>query len=413
MCRLDHVGIEGGESFTDSDAFWGYWRGTGGGWSWSSTGAASTVVEPGDVEGWSWGTGRDGSTHPAPPATPYASACGGSSPSPDPGGGSGGGGDPSAGNGGGNGDAATLHREGAADDGEPYPSTGGGAADAGGGGRATDRNAEAPAGGDERPPSTPASSEPSPEPSPVDATPLAAAPPDRTGPRSCPWRSPAARSRSSSSRGGCRCVDGREGRHASGGVDPVGHVRRPGRLSTTNPLYLLPLIAVAWFVNAVHRRPGPTARSFRTFLLFGLGAMTVRTALVFFGTVDASSVAYAFLEGLRLAVLLIVFGTFNAVTDPFAVLRLAPRRFHEPALAAALALSIAPRTIQAAGRVREAQQLRGSALRGGVRCRRWPCRCSRRAWRKRSPSPRAWTPGATAADDARATAHNDGAWARS
>lgn len=135
--------------------------------------------------------------------------------------------------------------------------------------------------------------------------------------------------------------------------------------STTNPLYLLPLIAVAWFVNAVHRRPGPTARSFRTFLLFGLGAMTVRTALVFFGTVDASSVAYATLEGLRLAVLLIVFGTFNAVTDPFAVLRLAPRRFHEPALAAALALSIAPRTIRAAGRVREAQQLRG------IRVARW------------------------------------------
>ncbi len=135
--------------------------------------------------------------------------------------------------------------------------------------------------------------------------------------------------------------------------------------STTNPLYLLPLIAVAWFVNAVHRRPGPTARSFRTFLLFGLGAMTVRTALVFFGTVDASSVAYAFLEGLRLAALLIVFGAFNAVTDPFAVLRLAPRRFHEPALAAALALSIAPRTIRAAGRVREAQQLRG------IRVARW------------------------------------------
>jgi energy-coupling factor transport system permease protein len=135
--------------------------------------------------------------------------------------------------------------------------------------------------------------------------------------------------------------------------------------STTNPLYLLPLVAVAWFVNAVHRRPGPTARSFRTFLLFGLGAMTVRTALVFFGTVDASNVAYAFLEGLRLAALLIVFGAFNAVTDPFAVLRLAPRRFHEPALAAALALSIAPRTMQAAGRVREAQRLRG------IRVARW------------------------------------------
>ena len=185
VCRLDHVGIEGGECFTDSNAFWGYWRGTGGGWSWSSTGAGSTVVEPGDVEGWSWGTGRDGSTHPAPPATPYASACGSSSPSPDPGGGGGGGGggeDPSAGTGGGGGGPATLPRENAADGGEPHPSAGGGDADAGGEARATDRNAEAQAGGDDRPASTPASSEPSPEPSPVDATPLAAASVESTGP---------------------------------------------------------------------------------------------------------------------------------------------------------------------------------------------------------------------------------------
>ena len=62
---------------------------------------------------------------------------------------------------------------------------------------------------------------------------------------------------------------------------------------------------------------------------------------------------------MRLAALLVVFGTFNAVTDPFGVVRLAPRRFHEPALAAALALSIAPRTISMAGKVREAQRLRG------------------------------------------------------
>ena len=54
-----------------------------------------------------------------------------------------------------------------------------------------------------------------------------------------------------------------------------------------------------------------------------------------------------------------MFGTFNAVTDPFGVVRMAPRRFHEPALAAALALSIAPRTIASAQRVREAQTLRG------------------------------------------------------
>jgi energy-coupling factor transport system permease protein len=129
--------------------------------------------------------------------------------------------------------------------------------------------------------------------------------------------------------------------------------------TTTDPFYLAVIVAVAWIVYATNRVPGPTARSFRMFVLAGLAAMMIRTALVFFGTVDAANVAFAALEGARLAALLIVFGTFNAVTDPFGVVRLAPRRFHEPALAAALALSIAPRTIATAGRVREAQQLRG------------------------------------------------------
>jgi energy-coupling factor transport system permease protein len=129
--------------------------------------------------------------------------------------------------------------------------------------------------------------------------------------------------------------------------------------TTTDPFYLAVIVAVAWFVFVAQRVPGPSARSFRTFALGGLIAMTIRTALVFLGTVDASNVAYAALEGARLATLLVVFGTFNAVTDPSAVVRLAPRRFHEPALAAALALSIAPHTIAMAGRVREAQQLRG------------------------------------------------------
>lgn len=129
--------------------------------------------------------------------------------------------------------------------------------------------------------------------------------------------------------------------------------------TTTDPFYLALIVAVAWFVFVGRRVPGPSSRSFRTFALAGLIAMTIRTALVFLGTVDAPNVAYAALEGARLATLLIVFGTFNAVTDPSAVVRLAPRRFHEPALAAALALSIAPRTIAMAGRVKEAQQLRG------------------------------------------------------
>ena len=82
------------------------------------------------------------------------------------------------------------------------------------------------------------------------------------------------------------------------------------------------------------------------------------------GAVTRATIAFAFLEGLRLATILVVFGTFNAVTDPFGLVRMAPRRFHEPALAAALALSIAPRTIASVGDVREAQRLRGLPVSG-------------------------------------------------
>ena len=132
-------------------------------------------------------------------------------------------------------------------------------------------------------------------------------------------------------------------------------------MSTTNPFYLLPLVAAAWFVHAARRVEGPSARSFVVFLTFGAVTICTRTALVVLGPVNRGSVLAAMLEGLRVAVMLAIFGTFSSVTDPWRILRLAPRRFHEPALAAALALSIAPRTIEAAGRVREAQRLRGIA----------------------------------------------------
>jgi energy-coupling factor transport system permease protein len=88
----------------------------------------------------------------------------------------------------------------------------------------------------------------------------------------------------------------------------------------------------------------------------------VRTALVAFGPVNAGSVLSSALEGLRLLVMLSVFGAFNSVTDPYRMVRLAPRRFHEVALASALALSIAPRTVEAAAKVREAQRMRGMNL---------------------------------------------------
>lgn len=136
-------------------------------------------------------------------------------------------------------------------------------------------------------------------------------------------------------------------------------------ISTTNPFYLLPLFALCLLVHALRRRPDAPHNAFRIFVTFGLVALCTRTVLVVFGAISAEAVAAAALEGLRLAVLLTVYGTLNSVADPFGFLRLAPRRFHEPALAAALALSIAPRTVDAVGRVREAQRLRG------IRTSRW------------------------------------------
>jgi energy-coupling factor transport system permease protein len=133
-------------------------------------------------------------------------------------------------------------------------------------------------------------------------------------------------------------------------------------ISATNPFYLLPLIAVCALVNALAGGRSGSPASFKVFLMFGLVAMGVRTALVVFGTVSAESIAAAALEGLRLATMLAIYGAFNSVTNPQSFLKLAPRRFHEPALAAALALSIAPRTIQAARVVREAQRLRGISI---------------------------------------------------
>lgn len=83
VCMLAGVGTDGDDCFEKYPDFWGYWRGDGsGGWSWSSSGAASTRVSNGDVEGWSWGSGSDGSSHPPPPRTTFSSVCPQAAPKP-------------------------------------------------------------------------------------------------------------------------------------------------------------------------------------------------------------------------------------------------------------------------------------------------------------------------------------------
>lgn len=125
---------------------------------------------------------------------------------------------------------------------------------------------------------------------------------------------------------------------------------------TTNPFYLAPLGAAALAVGTSLARD---RRPLRAFALAAALAVALRTALALLGPVSRGSLAAAAVEGARLAVLLLVVGAFNAASDPSALLRLAPGRWHELALAVSLALSIAPRTAEAAARVREAQRLRG------------------------------------------------------
>ncbi|MEP7060733.1 MAG: hypothetical protein ABI828_08375, partial [Actinomycetota bacterium] len=108
VCMLNGVGGPAGDDcLTGQSQFWGYWLGNGsGGWTWSSTGAGSVTVHDGDVQGWAWGSGIDGTTHQQPPATSLTDVCTTSlspTPRPTPGGGHGGnGGGNGVGSGGGN-----------------------------------------------------------------------------------------------------------------------------------------------------------------------------------------------------------------------------------------------------------------------------------------------------------------------
>lgn len=62
--------------------YWAYFHNSGGGWVYSGSGAASYHPQPGTVEGWAWDPGQ--SPAPQPPATSYASICGGQDPAPAP-----------------------------------------------------------------------------------------------------------------------------------------------------------------------------------------------------------------------------------------------------------------------------------------------------------------------------------------
>lgn len=71
VCSLSGTGCPSSNCFCDANRFWAYHRAGPGGapYSFSRTGASSTAVRNGDVEGWKWGAGE------APPAAKVSDVC--------------------------------------------------------------------------------------------------------------------------------------------------------------------------------------------------------------------------------------------------------------------------------------------------------------------------------------------------
>lgn len=161
---------------------------------------------------------------------------------------------------------------------------------------------------------------------------------------------------------------------------------------TTNPLLLVLIIAVAGVVVAARRPSATWARGFRSYLIFGLVVVAIRTVfhiifgggagetvlislpeidlpswaagIRFGGAVTAEGLAAALYDGLRLATLLICVGAAVTLADPRRLLKTLPGALYEAGLIVVVAVSMAPSMIESAVRVRRARMLRGSPPRG-------------------------------------------------
>jgi energy-coupling factor transport system permease protein len=163
-------------------------------------------------------------------------------------------------------------------------------------------------------------------------------------------------------------------------------------LRTTDPLLLALLVAVAWLVVAARRPDAPWARSFGSFLRFGLVIIVIRLVLqVLFGqrlpghvvfslpevglpswaasvslggAVTTESLVSGFNEGLQLATLIACVGAANSLASPYRLLRAIPSVLYELGVVVTVALSFAPQTVVAAAGIRDARRLRGRPHRG-------------------------------------------------
>jgi energy-coupling factor transport system permease protein len=161
---------------------------------------------------------------------------------------------------------------------------------------------------------------------------------------------------------------------------------------TNQPVLLLGLLAAAAAVVAARRPAAPWARSFRVFLVLGAFVIAIRVAmqLVFGadtggtllftlpqvplpaflagvalgGPVTLEGLLAAFLDGLRLAVLLACLGAATSLASPSRLLKAVPAALYEVGVAVVVTLTLAPQMVADLARVRQAQRLRGRPATG-------------------------------------------------
>ena len=161
---------------------------------------------------------------------------------------------------------------------------------------------------------------------------------------------------------------------------------------TTNPIFLISIIAVVLLVVKFRKSDAPWSKSIKGFLIVGFLIILIRLILVVItpdifgdtllftlpeialpslfaglklgGEIKANTVYFAFKEGLRLATILICIGGAQSLASPARLLKTIPTALYEVGLAIIVALTFAPQLAFDAKRVREAQFLRGRKTSG-------------------------------------------------
>jgi len=162
---------------------------------------------------------------------------------------------------------------------------------------------------------------------------------------------------------------------------------------TTNPVPLLLIVIVTWFVVQLRRGDAPWASSYAVFFRLSLFVIAIHvvfqallssqnqgltvlftlpeielptsTGIKIGGEVTLEAVLNAVYFGLQLAAIFCCIGAANALGSARRLLRYLPAALYEIGIAAVIALTFAPQLVTDAGRIRSAAKLRGS--RRGVR----------------------------------------------